>query len=155
MRNFKNTIISLMVFLFLFFFLFYDTLTKVLEAHPISGTLAFIFLYIVLVKVFVQGSSLTRNPKLFLRRALAWFFIFLAGELILYPFMLEKNGTIHTDGNLKISADYVAYSLTPKQLPYIVRYYMVYVLYPVALLMLSYKLFPNDREFNNAVGGIV
>ena len=155
MRNIRNTVIYLTVFLFLFFLVLYDTLTPLLESHPIIGTLTFIFIYIVLVKKFVQGNSLTRNPTMFLRRALAWFFIFLAGELILYPFILEKDGTIHTDGNLKVSADYVAYELTPKQLPYIVRYYMVYVLYPVALLMLSYKLFPNEREFNSAVGGIV
>lgn len=128
----RNLIIGIFVALAIYFGFLIDKFYLIAETNITLYYIIFLIVYASLVLKYIFEINLFNN----LRILFAWAMVYLAGDTIFPPILIDKI-TLPTNLPMvaKFSSDIFIYNLMPDFLPHIYKYYGTYVLIPSLLLI--------------------
>ena len=128
------------VLLLLYFGLILDVIKPAIISNPVAFGLSFMLLFAVLSSVIVYGNDLMSVAGI--KKMLALFFVLMAFDIVVFPLQITKDATARStlSPEMKVSADWIVFSIFPAELPHELRYYLTYVFVPILLFALAAML---------------
>lgn len=137
--------------LFIVFYLIISVLIPFLQTNSIQYSfLVFILVYVVFIMMFVFS-----NERLTFNYILAFVFVMLAFDIVMPPFLIDKEtGIVNAPNESLVSSDVFFYMLLPSFLPNQIKYYIVYVFVPVLLLFIARYLISEHKFYELIKRGV-
>jgi hypothetical protein len=149
-QNELKAFIILIVLLSVWFYVILDYLSPVIYNNIIFAYTIFIMLDTYLVCKYILFVGEKFNGRKYFSLVL----IFLATDIIMFPYLIDKSGIVATESGALMSSDVFIYKLLPDFIFPLAKYLLVYVLVPALLLMVARGL-TTRRWFWQHVGGNV
>ncbi len=140
----KRFWIGLTVGLFAWFAWLYPMMKTWIASNAFMAFFIIMGIYLYVVMEYIFKISPLKNPTKFL----AFFLIWMAFDIVVFPYLVSPAGLISTDPNIYTSSDVVVYNAIHQTGD--IGYYMTFVLVPIALLYAARKLLSQKSFF----GGI-
>lgn len=97
-------------------------------------------IFIVADTYLVMKYVLLINPIQNWEKFIALIFVFLAMDIIMYPYLVTTTGLLTDNPSATMSSDVWIYKMLPISIPDFVRYLLVYAIIPALLLMCARSL---------------
>jgi len=140
----KKFFLIIFISLFAWFSFLNEIYQSFFSGNTFFGYLIFISVYVYVVMEYIIGIRID------LEHFIAFLFVFLAFDIILYPILIPKAGPPNLTFDQSLSSDVFIYNLLPSNFPHMIRYYITYVIVPTFLLIAA-MLIVGKRKFHSFV----
>ena len=135
-------LISIMVFLVLWF------TVGIQYFYNISSNNSSLFYFLFLLGYTLLINKFVFNDGFNFKKVFSLFIIILISSMLLPPYLITIDKVPEVSNNLRYSGDVFIYSLLPLTWNHAVKYFLVYIIIPILLLMLLAYLNDKNRFVN-------
>lgn len=136
--------------LFIFFGFFVDKFFSLASSNVQLYYFMFLFVYGFFILKFIFEENGFTN----LRTLFAFILIFLSTDVLAPPILISKNIIPNLPIEAQFSSDLFLYNLLPDFFTHMIKYYFVYVVFPLAFLIIAAILLHKKKFTDFIKGGI-
>lgn len=127
-------IIVTFILLTLWFGIFFDQIIEWATQNYIFAYGVFLLGYVFLIMKYV----LEIDPLKSLKKYVAFLLVFLAGDIVIFPYLIGKTGPVTTNAGANLSSDVFVYN-------FINNFYLTFIVVPLVFLVVARMLVKKER----------